>query len=193
MFKSGYRIAACLAASLIIAAGCSAGADPSQEQLDPTSPAPAAAPAAPETSDGIAAGEAGQGVGLERWEFGDEGIYGLDRNGEVLAEFHINRDNFSIESVLPEAGVYGRDGSSQLSAVTQPFYDALQRDLVAAFGDSAPTRDAAAVLPSTLVDCYLILANCGADALVLRLAGLTCTCAPDSQCPFILPIGLNCT
>ena len=184
MFESGYRVISCFAAILFIASGCSTGAEPSEEQqIDPTSPALSESSATPDDAQGMPAGAAGQGIGLERWEFGAGGVYGFDRNGVLVVEFHINRDDYSVESVLPEAGVYMRDGRDVFSTSTQPFYDALRLDLTATFGDSVPTENAASVQPSALVDCYLILANCGADALVLRLAGLSCTCAPDAACP----------
>ena len=141
----------------------------------------------------LAVSSAGAALGLDHWEFDAKSIYGFGGGGEVLAEFHVRADNLAIESIAPEQSVRNIDGSAEFSPLTKGYYDALARDLqfLSASGDPA---DLPADVEKAVVNCFLILDNCLAEAAQrLVLFGQSCTCSLNvAACGVFLPLALDC-
>lgn len=132
-------------------------------------------------------------LGLDRWEFEGGGIYGLTRDGEVLAEFHIQPDNAAVESILPMAGLRRTDGSEDFPPAAAKFYEALALDIQAM--SSSGERAAVPVeVEKAVVNCFLILDNCLAEAVQRQvLFGQSCSCALNiNACSIFLPLALDC-
>jgi hypothetical protein len=132
-------------------------------------------------------------LGLDRWEFDEGGIYGLTRDGEVLAEFQIQPDNSAVESILPEQGIRKMDGSEDFPPAAGQFYDALTLDLQS-LSNSADLAALPAEVEKIVVNCFLILDNCFAEAVQRQvLFGQSCSCSLNvAACSVFLPLALDC-
>jgi len=132
-------------------------------------------------------------LGLERWEFDDGGIYGLTRDGEVLAEFHIQPDNSAVESIMPEPGLRKMDGSEDFPPAARKFYEALTSD-IQSLSNSADAASLPADIEKAVVNCFLSLDNCLAEAVQRQiLFGQSCSCSINvGACGLFLPLALDC-
>lgn len=132
-------------------------------------------------------------LGLERWEFEGGGIYGLTREGEVLAEFHIQPDSAGVESILPVAGLRKTDGSEDFPPAAAEFYEALALD-IQAMSSSGELASVPADVEKAVVNCFLSLDNCLAEAVQRQvLFGQSCSCGLNiAACGIFLPLALDC-
>jgi hypothetical protein len=172
---------------------CNTGPSADHADLDTSLPSQGAGESTVTTV--VSAGEASADLGVARWEATDDGIYGVQSDGTILAEFHTGEQG--VESVLPEAALYV-EGQSAFPKLTQEYYDAFAADAQ----DATPTRaDAsAAVVPSTLVDidCYVNLTTCFQDRdAIFANSGIVCVCQPPSlfnscqTAPFLVDLSCN--
>lgn len=144
-------------------------------------------------SELLASSDASAQLGLDRWEFEGGSIYGLARDGEVLAEFHVQPDNLAIESILPEAGIRHTDGSADFPAVTGRYYDAMTLDMQS-LSESTDLASASIETEKAVVNCFLILDNCLTEAVQRQvLFGQSCSCSFNvAACSVFLPLALDC-
>jgi hypothetical protein len=128
----------------------------------------------------VHAGEESAKLGVDRWTIESDTAKGWNRSNEVVAEFHVNGETRTIQSVLPEAGSKDIDhpGNSTLTASTSAYLQAFTSDLASAVEnaeETPKTADAQSIEKQSNAwyqGCYQFYVDCSAVATQGLFLGL---------------------